>query len=291
MKRLCEVIGVARSSYYAWKDAAPGRAARAVEDLLLAERIRDLQDPRVGGDRAYGVPRITAELNDGKAAGERINHKRVARVMRNNNLAGIRLRRRVATTEAAQDALVFPDLLERDFSADEPNKRYVGDITYLPQADGSNRYLASVIDCHSRKLVGCAEADHMRRDLVMDALRAARQTRGSLDGAVFHSDHGSVYTSRDFRELCTRYGITQSMGKIGNSADNALAESFNATVKREVLGDAPTFDNANDTSRRIFRWATRYNTNRRHSYVGNVSPDNFEANNAILKKSNQPVSN
>ncbi len=134
----------------------------------------------------------------------------------------------------------MPDLLKRDFTAQAPNQRYVGDITYLPLADGQNLYLATVIDCYSRRLVGWSLADHMRTSLVEDALKAAAATRGggrALAGAIFHSDHGSVYTSKDYARLCARLGVIQSMGAVGTSADNSLAESFNATLKREVLQD------------------------------------------------------
>ena len=192
VKRLCEVVEVARSSFYAWLDSAGRRAAKATDDAVLAARIRVLQDPAQGGDRAYGAPRITADLNDGVPVAERVNHKRVARVMREHRLAGIRLRRRVKTTIPDQSARRFPDLIGRDFSVGDPGRRYVGDITYLPIADGTNLYLATVIDCYSRRLVGWAIADHMRTELVEDALKAAAATRGTLKGSVFHSDHGSV---------------------------------------------------------------------------------------------------
>ena len=197
VKRLCEVIEVSRSSYYAWLNAADTRAAKAAEDAALAERIRVLQDPKQGGDGAYGAPRITADLNEGAAPEERVNRKRVARVMRKFGYAGIRLRRRVRTTIPDQAGRRFPDLIGRDFSTGTPGCRYVGDITYLPLQDGSNLYLASVIDLGSRKLAGWAMADHMRTALVEDALTAAWRERGTLRGAVFHSDHGSVYTSKD----------------------------------------------------------------------------------------------
>ncbi len=145
VKRLCEVIEIARSSFYAWLEAAAGRAARAAADEALAERIRVLQDPQQGGDRAYGAPRITADLNDGVVPIGRVNHKRVARVMREHRLAGIRLRRRVKTTIPDQSGRRFPDLIERDFSVGEPNRRYVGDITYLPIADGTTRNLSTFL--------------------------------------------------------------------------------------------------------------------------------------------------
>ncbi|WP_430623127.1 IS3 family transposase [Brachybacterium equifaecis] len=276
VKRLCEVVEIARSSFYAWLDAAPRRAAKAADDAALAARIRVLQDPAQGGDRAYGAPRITADLNDGVPAAGRVNHKRVARVMREHELAGIRLRRRVKTTIPDQSGRKFPDLIERDFSIGEPNRRYVGDITYLPIADGSNLYLATCIDLGSRKLAGWQVADHMRTELVEDALRAAARDRGSLAGAVFHSDHGSVYTSKAYATLCEQLKVTQSMGAIGTSADNSLAESVNATLKRELLEGASAFPDQATAYRAVFRWANRYNTRRRHSAIGQITPNNYE---------------
>lgn len=277
VKRLCEVIEIARSSFYAWITAAPGRSMRAADDAVLAERIRVLQDPDQGGDRAYGAPRITGDLNDGVPTVQRINHKRVARVMRAHQLSGIRLRRRVRTTIPDQSGRRFPDLIQRDFTADEPNRRYVGDITYLPINDGSNLYLATVIDLCSRKLTGWQVADHMRVGLVEDALRIAVRDRGSLAGAVFHSDHGSVYTSKAYVKLCKDVKVVQSMGGIGSSADNSLAESFNATLKRELLENRPTFPDQATAYRAVFRWANRYNTRRRHSAIGNIAPNAYEA--------------
>jgi len=277
VKRLCEVVEVARSSFYAWIASASIRTARTHADTMLAGKIRVLQDPAQGGDRAYGAPRITADLNDGVSVSERVNRKRVARVMRENQLAGIRLRRRVKTTIPDQSGRKFPDLLGRQFAADEPNLKYVGDITYLPIEDGSNLYLATVIDLCSRKLAGSAIAGHMRTQLVEDALTAACRDRGTLTGAVFHSDHGSVYTSKAYAGLCERLGVTQSMGAIGSSADNALAESFNATLKRELLEGRAAFPDQATAYRAVFRWTARYNTRRRHSAIGNISPNAYEA--------------
>mgnify|MGYP003509010868 FL=1 len=286
VKRLCEVIDVARSSFYAWLNAAAGRAARAAADDELAARIRRLQDPEQGGDRAYGAPRVTAELNDGVSAGERVNHKRVARVMREHQLVGIRLRRRVRTTIAEQSDEKFPDLLDRDFSTGESGRRYVGDITYLPIKDGTNLYLATCIDLGSRKLAGWSMADHMRTELVTDALTAAWRARGGcLQEAVFHSDHGSVYTSKAYGQLCTQYGVRQSMRQVGSSADNALAESFNAALKRELLEGRAAFADQASAYQAVFRWANRYNTRRRHSAIGNIAPNEYERREADMLQS------
>jgi transposase InsO family protein len=272
VKRLCEVIEVNRSSFYAWEAAAPARAERAAADEELARRIAVVHQ----ADKAYGAPRVTAELNDGLPAEERVNHKRVARVMSERGIAGIRLRRRVRTTVPAPADAKAPDLLKRNFTAQAPNRKYVGDITYLPLADGTNLYLATVIDCCSRKLAGWAVADHMRTELVTDALKAALTDRGSLRGAIFHADHGAQYTSKDLARLCEQLGITQSLGGVGSSADNALAESFNATLKRETLASAAAFPDETSCQREIFRWVVRYNTRRRHSYLGHQAPNTYE---------------
>ncbi len=270
MKRLCQVIGIARSSYYHWKATASDRAARAADDARLAARIRVIHRESAG---TYGVPRITAELHD---TGDRVNHKRVARVMRGIGLAGLRLRRRHRTTHADPTAAKAPDLLGRDFTADTPNTRYVGDITYLPIADGTFLYLATVMDLCSRRLVGWAVADHMRTELVLDALHAAQRTRGSLAGAIFHSDHGAQYGARAYAEACRAAGVTRSMGAVGSSADNAAAESLNASFKRETLQGAQNWGSAREARLAVFGWAHRYNTRRRHAHLGQTSPIDYE---------------
>jgi transposase InsO family protein len=272
VKRLCEVVEISRSSFYAWQAAAEARQARAEADAALLERIRAVHD----ADNTYGEPRITAELNDGLDPDQRVNHQRIERVMKTNGVAGYRRRRRVRTTIPEPADQNVPDLLKRDFTAPAANQRYVGDITYLPLSDGEILYLATVIDCYSRRLVGWAIADHLRVELVEDALRAAKLTRGSLAGAVFHSDHGSVYTSKAYAGLCAQYGVTQSMGAVGTSADNSLAESFNATLKREILQDLDCWPDEAVCRRQVFRWIVRYNNRRRHSYCGHKSPISYE---------------
>ena len=272
VKWLCAVMEIARSSFYAWCAAAENRAARVAADQALQSRIRAVHDE----DNAYGAPRITAELNDGAPEDERVNHKRVARVMRGAGIVGYRRKRRVKTTVPDPANQKVPDLLGRDFTAPSLNTTYVGGITYLPLATGGNLYLATVIDCYSRRVAGWAIAEHMRTELVEDALIAADALRGGLAGAVFHTDHGSQYTSKDFAKLCTDLGVTQSMGGVGSSADNALGESFNAALKREVLQDRSCWGDAASCRREVFRWLARYNTKRRHSYCRYLSPVTFE---------------
>ena len=205
-----------------------------------------------------------------------MNHKRVARVMKAIGLAGLRLRRKHRTTIPDRAAAKMPDLIGRDFTAAQVNRKYVGDITYLPLAGGKFRYLATVIDLCSRRLAGWAIADHMRADLVVEALNAAERTRGSLVGAITHTDHGAQYCSRAFADACRRAGVTQSLGTVGSSADNALAESFNATCKRETLQGPRAWDTEREARLDLFRWLHRYNTVRRHSHLGHRSPSAHE---------------
>ncbi|WP_200262015.1 IS3 family transposase [Streptomyces sp. HSG2] len=270
VKRLCQVLGIARSSFYYWRRTAPDRAARRAADAQLAARIQTVHRESEG---TYGVPRITAELRED---GERVNHKRVARLMRTAGIAGTRLRRRHRTTVPDPAAAKAPDLIGRDFTATEPNTRYAGDITYLPLDGGKFLYLATVIDLASRRLAGWALADHMRTELVTDALDAAIRTRGSLAGAVMHSDHGAQYTSRAFAHACAKAGVRQSMSAVGSSADNALAESFNATFKRETLQGRKSWSSEREARLDAFRWLNRYNTRRRHSRLGQRSPIAYE---------------
>lgn len=281
VKRLCEVLRLNRSSYYKWKNTSATRNKRLLSDAILGARVKTVFTRERG---CYGVKRITAELNDDSTTSP-VNHKKVARIMRSLKLVGYSKKRKVTTTVSEGKKPVFPDLVGRRFTAPAPNQVYVGDITYLPIADGSNMYLATVIDCFSRRLAGFAIADHMRTSLVQDALVMAKGQRGSLQDAVFHSDHGSVYTSFAFQDTCTQLGVRQSMGAIGSSADNALAESFNAALKREVLQDARTFANQLQCRRDVFRWCTRYNTTRRHSWCKYLAPAVFEERHPVTLRS------
>jgi len=211
-----------------------------------------------------------------------INEKKVARVMRKFRIIGTHLRKKVRTTVPEPSATPVPDLFKRDFTAPEANLKYMGDVTYLPVGDGEFLYLATVIDCFSRRVVGWSIADHMRTDLVADALTMAAAIRGSLAGAIFHSDHGAQYASRQFAGLCTELGVTQSMGAVGTSADNAACESFHASLKREILKGARRFAGVDVCRRTVFRWLARYNTWRRHFANGQLSPVDYERRSSRL---------
>jgi len=218
----------------------------------------------------YGVPRITAKLGE---TGERINHKRIARVMRSIGLAGVRLRRRHRTTTADPAAAKASVLIGRDFTSREPNTKYAGDITYLPLEGGKFLYLATVIDLASRRLAGWSIADHMRTELVTDALAAAERTRGSLTGAVLHTDHGAEYTSTQFCDRIRELGLRNSCGRTGSCFDNAAAESFWALLKEEI--GTPIWPDRATARAEVFTFIeTFYNRRRlrKHKTFGYLTP-------------------
>jgi len=270
VKRLLEAMELSASTYYKWRRTAPARLARAEADSALATEIRRIHSD---SDHAYGSPRVTAEL---RSRGLLVNEKKVARVMSKFSIVGTHLRKKVRTTVPDPSATPVADLFNRDFKADLPGTKLMGDITYLPVGDGEFLYLATVLDCFSRRVIGWSIADHMRTDLVADALAMAASTRGGLDDAIFHSDHGAQYSSRQYADLCGKLGVTQSMGAVGTSADNAACESFHASLKREILKGARRWPGAAACRSQVFYWINRYNTWRRHRANGQLSPVEYE---------------
>lgn len=271
VKTLCKVCEVPRSSYYSWASArAAGPDEACWDEAIFANRIYDISKRSKG---RYGVPRVTAEL---WRAGVRVNHKRVERIMGELGIAGRRARRKWRTTIADPAADPAPDLVGRDFDRDGPDQLWLGDLTYIPTDEGFV-YLTSVLDAATRRLVGWSITDHMRPDGACDALRAAARTRGRVrfDGLVFHSDHGSTYTSDDYRLLCTDLHITQSMGTVGDSYDNAMAESFWASLKRELVDDANYCTKA-EARTALFEWIVWYNRERLHSSIGYRPPEEYD---------------
>ncbi|MFI7624318.1 IS3 family transposase [Micromonospora echinofusca] len=270
VKRLCRVLAVSRSGFYRWAASEPARQARAAVEDVLAEQITRIHADSGG---TYGSPRVTVELHD---HGVRVNRKRVERIMRQRDVVGRHLRRRKRTTIPDPAAPPAPDLIGRDFAATAPDQRWCGDITYLRVGAGW-LYLATVIDIATRRLVGWSINTHMRTALVIDALDAAVATRsGRVDGVIFHSDRGAQYGSDAFASACRRHGIRRSMGRIGSSYDNALAEAFFATLKRELDVDRRRWASEADARRDVFRWIAFYNHRRRHSALGYLSPANYE---------------
>lgn len=269
--KLCQVCGVARSAYYDWlgRERA-GPSEGLLEEAYLANRVLDIWRRSRG---RYGAPRVTAAL---RKQGVEVNEKRVARLMGELGIAGKCGRRKVRTTWRDPAATPAADLVERDFTAEEPDELWVGDITYLPTDEGW-LFLASVLDVCTRTVLGWSMADHLRAELCCDALVAAGAARGKgfLAGTVFHSDHGCQYTSAEFKACCERMGITQSMGTIGDSYDNAMAESLWSSLKRELVYDAH-FATKQEARLAVFEWITWYNNERLHSSLDYMSPREFE---------------
>ncbi|GAB2965696.1 IS3 family transposase [Streptomyces heilongjiangensis] len=227
---LCKLMKTARSAYYAWVAGAGAgaREARRRADEALAHQITVIH---IASRRNYGVPRVTAEL---RRQGRVVNHKRVARVMRENNIVGNGRRTgRRSLTRADTKAAPSPDLIGRDFTAARPGTKIVGDITYIPTAEGW-LYLASWLDLATREIIGYSMADHHRADLVVDALDMAAALGRLEPGSVIHSDRGSEYTSGQLQDRMRELGHRQSMGRTGSCFDNAAAGSFWAVLKEEI---------------------------------------------------------
>jgi len=264
---MCRVLGLSPSGFYAWRHRAPSRRAR--QDIILTAAI---QASHAASDDTYGAPRILRDLRD---AGHHVGQKRVARLMRAAELVGVSRRRWVTTTQRGPVAVRVPDLVERQFAAAAPNQLWVADITYIPTWAGF-LFLAVVLDAFSRRIVGWAMATHLRTELVLDALEMARVQR--RPGAVIlHSDHGCQFTSLAFGDRCRVLGVRPSRGTIGDCYDNALCESFFATLECELL-DRHTFRSQAEARAAVFRFIEGwYNPRRRHSALGYQSPVAFEA--------------
>ena len=263
---LCRVLGVSPSGYYAWLPRP--RSARRVLDAALLERIRAIHRKSRG---TYGAPRIHAELVDD---GWCIGRKRVARLMREAELEGVSRRQWISTTQRRPDARPAPDLVARDFTADGPDQLYVADITYVPTWAGF-LFLAVVLDVCTRRVVGWAMAAHLRTQLVLDALNMALHQRQPAN-VIHHSDQGTQYTSISFGRRCKQAGVRPSMGSVGDCYDNAMCESFFATLECELI-DRTTFRTHAEAKLAIFEFIEGwYNPHRRHSSIDYLSPINYE---------------
>ena len=265
---MCRVLGVSTSGYYGWRTRPV--SARALADEALVEEIRAVH---VESRQTYGYRRVRAELVDGR--GHAVGRARVARLMRSHGIVGLTRRKFCRTTRRDEAARPAPDLLERDFRATRPDERWVADITYVPTWAGF-LFLAVVIDVFSRRVVGWSMSAHQRTELVTAALRMAVQRRRPVAVVVHHSDQGCQYTSFDFARACRAAGVTRSMGSVGDCFDNAMAESFFATLECELI-DRSVFENRNDARMAIFDYIeVFYNMTRRHSSIGYLSPAEFE---------------
>ena len=270
VKRTCELLEVSRAAFYTFAKHEP--CAHELSDAELTERIRAIYDESKG---RYGAPSITGELRN---QGVHVGKKRVARLMVQAGLAGRCKRRWRKTTIADPDAeQTAVDLINRHFGpGTELNTRWCGDITYIATWEGW-AYLATVIDLASRRVVGWALADHMRTELVSEALEMAFVQRRPGAGAIFHSDRGCQYTSRDYGELARANGVVLSVGMKGECWDNAVAESFFATIKRELI-DTRSWPTRAGLRRAVFEYIEGwYNTRRLHSSLDYRSPAEYEA--------------
>jgi transposase InsO family protein len=269
VKRACELLKVSRAAYYTHRAGQPSPRQRA--DAELTEAIKQVHAASKG---RYGAPRVHAEL---ARQGRRHGRKRVARLMRGHRLAGRARRRRVTTTIPDPAAQARADLIRRDFTTNAAaiNSRWCGDITYIGTGQGW-LYLATVIDIASRRVVGYATADHLRTELPADALTNALAARDPQAGLIFHSDRGTQYTSADFATLAGDCQVQLSVGRTGQCWDNALAESFFATIKRELLDDQ-NWPTRADARRAITDYLAWYNGTRLHSTLGYRSPAEYEA--------------
>ncbi len=267
VKTLCRVLGVSRSGFHAWLRRPP--SARAVADSSLLERIGELH---VASRRTYGSPRIYRDL---RAEGIPVGRKRIERLMRQAGLAGAVKRRRGRTTIRVPGVRVANDLVKRDFRPPAPNQLWVSDITYLRTWEGW-LYLAVVVDCYSRRVIGWALEDHLRAELVVDALEQALQRRRPTSRLVHHSDQGSQYVSLAFGRRCRLAGIEQSMGGRGSAYDNAVCEAFFKTLKSELV-DRRSWPTKAEIRTAVFDYIECfYNRQRRHSTLGYLSPDEYE---------------
>ena len=263
---MARVLGVSPSGYYAWRRRPP--SARAEADAELTTRVREIHARSRG---TYGAPRIHADLADD---GVSVGRKRVARVMRAAGIAGVSRRRGPRTTRRAVRARPAPDRVERRFEANEPNRLWAADITYVPTLAGF-LYLAIVLDVFSRRVVGWAMAAHLRTALVIEALEMAIAQRRP-EAVVHHSDQGCQYTSLAFGARCREWGVALSMGSVGDCFDNAVAESFFATLECELL-DRTRLSTHAEARAAVFEFIEGwYNTRRRHSVLGYRSPLEFE---------------
>jgi putative transposase len=270
VRRMCRVLGVSPSGYWAWRRREPSARSRA--NAQLTQQMVQIHQQSRG---TYGALRVQAEL---KAQGLPCGHNRVARLMRQAGLVGCHRRRavRVRTTQRDPAATPAPDLVRRSFTAPGPDRLWIADITYLPTEQDGFLYLAVLLDVFSRRVVGWSMQAHLRTELVLAAMEMAVGNRRPAAGLIHHSDHGCQYTSVLFGERCAAAGIHPSMGSVGDCFDNAMAESFFATLECELLAQH-RFRTHTEARAAVFEWLeVFYNRQRRHSALGYVAPVVYE---------------
>jgi putative transposase len=263
----CEALGISRSGYYAWKGRPDASRAKADAELVV-----EIKAAHKTGRGAYGSPRVHREL---RANGRRVGKKRVERLMRQEGIVAKKKRRFRRTTDSNHPDPIAPNILERGFEVALPNTAWVTDVTYVWTHEGW-LYLAAILDLYSRRVVGWAASACNDRALALDALARATSTRKPGAGLLHHSDRGSVYASGDYGEALTKIGAIKSMSRKGDCWDNAVAESFFATIKGEMI-DHEEYETRVEAIAAIDDYIDAfYNTRRRHSTIGYVSPVEFE---------------
>lgn len=266
---MCEVLDVNRSSFYAWETRPP--SDRALTDAWLTEQIREIWQ---ANRKVYGARRVHAELR--MARGINVSRKRVERLMRQAQISGLIRKRRRGTTIRVPGVRVADDLVQRGFRPEAPNVMWCADITYLETWQG-RCYLAAIQDLYSRRIVGWQLAEHMRAELVVDALQMALHQRRPGPGLIHHSDQGSQFVSLAFGQAARDAGIAVSMGSKGDCFDNAVAESFFSTFKKELIRREGPFPTRVDLRLAAFDYIEAfYNRQRRHSTLGYLSPEQYE---------------
>ena len=272
---MCELLGVSRSGFSDWSSRAP--SDRALTDAWLTARIKQIHSDN---REVYGSPRIHAELR--MRYGIRVGRKRVERLMKAAGISGLQQRKRGRTTIRVPGVRVADDLVERDFGPAAKDSLWIADVTYLRTWEGW-LYLAAVQDAFSRRIVGWSMADHMRSELVVDALQMALSRRRPQPGLIHHSDQGSQYVSLAFGQAAREAGIARSMGSKGDCYDNSVAESFFATLKKELV-HRRSWPTRRELASEVFDYIEAfYNRRRRHSTLGMLSPADFEEVMTLVK--------
>ena len=263
----CRMLGVSRSGFNAWRRRAPSR--RSLHDARLVERIRHIHER---SRSTYGSPRVHAEL---RRQGVHVGRKRVERLMREAGISALVKRRKQATTVRVEGVRIADDLIGRDFGPDAPNRLWCADLKQIPTSEGL-LYLGSVLDCFSRRVVGWSMRTDMKAGLVVDALEMAVSRRQPKPGLIHHSDRGSQYVSLVFGQRCRRAGIMQSMGSRGDAYDNAVTESFFASLEKDLLRRR-SFRTRQEARSEVFDYIeVFYNRERLHSTLGYRSPEEYE---------------
>jgi putative transposase len=269
LEKMCEVLRVSRSGFYAWRTAETSERAQRKEKLT-ARITWHFYD----SEETYGSPRIHREL---AKEGWTVSERTVGLIMRENGLRSCMARKfRVVTTDSSHDMPIAPNVLDQDFSATKPNEKWVADITYIPCRQGK-LYLASILDLYTKQIVGWKLSDRMTTDLVLDALKQAYAAKKPPKDLIHHSDRGSQYASKEYREQLASFKMKPSMSRKGNCYDNACIEAFHSILKREFIYSKPKFKTKDEAQQKLYRYIEFfYNRKRSNSTIGYMSPVRFE---------------